>query len=106
MFQLSMAMGRWIDEIEQLPVSMLLEYMAFYNIEPWGEKRADLRHGYAAAVTYNLQRGRGARPLKAKDFMPDFSGPVRQSPEHIRNVLVMYAKSHNANLEKKNGKHR
>ncbi len=96
MFKLSLVMGKWIHEVEQIPASELMEYMAEYNIEPFGADRDDLRIGYAAAVTYNVNRPRRARGLKPKDFIPQYHAPRVQSADHIKNVFMMFAKAHNA----------
>lgn len=70
-----------------------------YNIEPFGADRDDIRTAYAAAVTYNVQRHRGARGIKPKEFMPQWHAPRKQSQEHIKNVLTMFAKAQNAKVK-------
>lgn len=46
--------------------------MEYYQLEPWGERRADLRAGTIAAVLVNgnPHRGPNARPVKPEDFFP------------------------------------
>lgn len=47
------------------------EWMAHYEIEPWGEIVADLRHGTATALHANLNRDAEKRPepYRAEDFI-------------------------------------
>jgi hypothetical protein len=104
MVQLSVLMGRWIHEIEELPISELAEYMAEYCIEPYGQARDDIRTAYAAAVSYNLMRPHKARGRRPAEFMVDWT-PRVQSAEHIKNVLFMFARAHNASLGKGHGQH-
>ena len=46
--------------------------MAYEHIEPFGETRADLRTGIVASILANVNRKKGARASKPKDFMPEF----------------------------------
>jgi len=56
----------------------LAEWMAYFEIDPFGEERADLRAGIVASTVANSQRGRRGTAFKPKDFMPKF-GQTRQS---------------------------
>lgn len=46
------------------------EWMALYQLEPWGEARADVAAGQVAALIANVHRGRDAPPFKTLDFCP------------------------------------
>jgi hypothetical protein len=52
----------------------LQECMAYYELEPWGEERMDLRFAMLTAFLYNSLRSRSQPELTAADFMPDFLG--------------------------------
>jgi len=52
----------------------LSEWAVYYDLEPFGEERADLRAGTVAATMANTSRRKGRRPYKPADFMPRF-GP-------------------------------
>ena len=65
----------------------MMEWMAFYNIDPWGETRADLRAGIIASTTYNVQRGKG-QARKASEFMPDFEEKEEQTIETMKIKLL------------------
>lgn len=46
--------------------------MAYSYVEPFGERRADIRAGTIAAMIFNRQRSEKESPLQAADFFPDF----------------------------------
>lgn len=48
----------------------LTEWMAFWQLDPWGDSRADLRAGVIASTIANVHRGADTRPYKPMDFMP------------------------------------
>lgn len=46
-----------------------MQWVAYAELEPWGEERADVRAGIIAATVYSLLRPRGARAMTVRDFM-------------------------------------
>lgn len=54
------------------------EWQAFWQMEPWGEGRGDLRAGIIASTMANLWRGADTPPFTPQDFMPQLD---RQSTE-------------------------
>lgn len=78
-----------------MTMRQLREWMAYYEVEPWGEDRADLRAGIIAATTANVWRGRGPA-AKPSDFMPRFDGPAKQSQQEMHEIFAAYAAAHNA----------
>jgi len=52
-----------------MPVAEYRSWMDFYQVEPWGDLRADLRAGIIASTFVRLMGAKGARP-KPLDFMP------------------------------------
>lgn len=63
--------------------------MDYYELEPWGEERADLRIGTLAAATVNLHLKKGAKPFRAPDFMPYLGSKpeAAASAAEIKSVL-------------------
>jgi hypothetical protein len=55
---------REIDSVE------FADWMAFYNIEPFGERIADIRMGMLAATTANIHRDPKTKAFEPADFMP------------------------------------
>lgn len=61
------------------------EWMAFAELEPFGEERADLRSAIVAAVFANANRDRKKRPrpFAPADFMP-FREKAQPTSEDLR----------------------
>lgn len=55
------------------------EWAQFYELEPWGEERADIRSGIVASTIANANRDAKKRkkPFTVEDFMPRFGQPAR-----------------------------
>lgn len=72
--RLALAVGRAdVDGLlAELSSPQIAEWMAYFAIEPFGERRADLRAAIIAATIANAQRAKDSRPFKPQDFMPDF----------------------------------
>ena len=51
-------------------------WAAFYQTEPWGEERADLRAGIIAHTVYAMNRGKGSAAMSPAEFMPQFDRPA------------------------------
>lgn len=47
----------------------MTEWQAFYDLEPFGDMRADLRAGIVASTVANVM-GDPKKPLSPSDFMP------------------------------------
>lgn len=67
------------------------EWIAYSRLEPWGEDRDDLRMGIVASVIANSNRGKGQKPYKPGDFIPDFE-PVSEEAQ----IEQMIAKARKA----------
>ena len=71
------------------------EWMAYYQLEPFGEERADLRNAQLCCLYANSKTKKGKR-YKLKDFMPRFE---KESPEdrnkRIRATLMAFAAAQN-----------
>ncbi|WP_428719139.1 phage tail assembly protein T [Undibacterium curvum] len=57
-----MALGKTVGEIEQMPQAEFVEWMEFYDIEPFGLPVADVFHAHGLAVHLNMQRDQKSRP--------------------------------------------
>ena len=52
MFRLALALGRTVAELQQtLSAAELVEWMAFYRIDPWGGYRA----GFSGTTSFKLK---------------------------------------------------
>lgn len=54
------------------------EWLAYYQIEPWGEERADLRAGIVASTVANVHRTKSQKAYKPEDFVPKFKVPEKE----------------------------
>lgn len=54
----------------------------YYQLEPFGEERADLRAGIVASTIANVNRDtkRRSKPFAPSDFMPDFDNSRAPKP--------------------------
>lgn len=58
----------------------LMEWVAYSELEPFGEERADWRSGMVASVVANVNRDpKRGRPFQPKDFMPQFDEKAARS---------------------------
>lgn len=72
--------------LARMPSRLFSEWMAYAQLEPFGEGRADLRAGIVASVIANRWRGEDEREYKPEDFvampeLPKEAEPV-QSWQH------------------------
>jgi len=74
--------------------------MAFAQIEPFGDVRADIRAGMVASPLLNVHIRKGSRRAKPSDFMLNLLPPEPQSPEDMKALLKMFASSHQGKIER------
>lgn len=58
--------------LESITSTQLSEWMAYYELDPWGGERADLLAGIIASTIANCNRAKNQPAFKPKDFMPRF----------------------------------
>ncbi|QDU62173.1 hypothetical protein Pan216_30400 [Planctomycetes bacterium Pan216] len=56
--------------LRSLDSAELTEWTAYWNLEPWGEEKADYRTGLLASVMCNLWKSKKGKTYKPEDFMP------------------------------------
>lgn len=80
-------MNRRVCDLEQWGADELLEWEAFYRLEPWGEERMDLRFATLMAIVLNkLNFTKDAKSVMPEDLMPDFAGDRRPQEEEPREL--------------------
>jgi hypothetical protein len=74
------------------------EWQAWYELNPWGEDRADLRAGIIASTIANTNRGKGQKAFKPSDFMPEFDKPPPkpQTQAEMASLMNVFAARQNA----------
>jgi hypothetical protein len=87
-FRLALALGYTHPDVmlQHLTSRQFNEWQAFYQIDPFGEARGDLRTGILASVISNRMRGKHETALQPVDFMP-FMHPQEQTPEDMQRTL-------------------
>lgn len=86
-----MALGRHdVDGLlAEMSSSQLAEWIAFYQLEPWGEERADLRAGIVASTIANVNRSqKQKKPYKPDDFMPRFDVEPEEPAETAMRLMA------------------
>lgn len=72
--------------LEEMDAGMLVEWMGYSWLEPWGEERADLRAGVICTHVERLAVGRKSRS-RPQDFVMKFGPREVQSADQIRQAL-------------------
>lgn len=80
-----------------LTAKQLRELLAFSELEPFGERRADYRSAQIVQILYNINRGKGVEAIKLEECLLQFEGtdaaPKRQQTwqeqEAIMKMWVM-----------------
>lgn len=75
------------------------EWLAYQELDPATEERADLRSAIIAAVIANLFRGKSGKAASPMDFMPFAERPQRSSID-IENDILAWAKGRQRMQEK------
>lgn len=87
MFRLALALGCTVSELTaRLSSKELVEWWAYSNLEPWGDRRADLRsaiQAYASAAPWS-------KTAKVTDFLLDFEPAAERqmTVEEWRSYLI------------------
>jgi hypothetical protein len=87
-----------------MPVSELLarissqeltEWMAYYELDPFGSERDDLRSGIVSAVIANVHRDpkKRSKPFEAADFMPYLEKPELSQEQIAAKVAAAFGVS-------------
>lgn len=75
-----MLVGPMLEAIDSRELS---EWIAYAELEPFGEERADLRAGIIASTNVNLWRSKGQPACRADAFMPKFDREEKAAPAII-----------------------
>lgn len=77
-FRLALKLGRTVDELQRSMSSAEFgEWIAYYSIEPFGDRMEDLRAGVVASVVANVNRGKDTPAFAPLDFVPWAQEPAK-----------------------------
>lgn len=83
-------MGVTVDYLlKNISARELTEWMAYYQVEPFGEARDDLRMGMICSTIANVNRGKNGRVYKPEDFIPRFDRPKQQTWQEQLRIVEM-----------------
>jgi hypothetical protein len=91
-------LGKTLAEIDALSIDEFVQWMCFYSIEPFGEKRGDIQSAIIAQTMANIHRASDAKPYTVKDFIPEFieRKPERQPLQHQISIWQAIVTAQNA----------
>jgi hypothetical protein len=85
--RLAIALGMTVRELlQRMDSRELVDWIAYWQLEPWGEERADLRAGIVASAATNVWVKKGKR-TKPQDFVPRY-GPEPGTPTQPQSEMV------------------
>jgi hypothetical protein len=80
-------MGRTVGELlDSLDAAELVQWFAYYDIDPWTENRDDWRMGMMASVFANVMTGSKHMP---QDFTPVFKAAETVTEEVDQDLLKL-----------------
>lgn len=91
LFRLALALGKTVSELRAtLSNAEFQEWCLYFQIEPFGESRADLRNGIVAATIQNVYSAwvGGEQTARPADFMPYIDKPEPTQPVEDDRVLT------------------
>lgn len=85
--ELGMSVRRAQAEIDSAEFG---EWVAFYSIEPFGDRTADFRAGVLASTVANVNRGKDTPAFRPLDFIPWAQEPKPDTPPPPEAVAAMF----------------
>ncbi len=68
--------------LASLTTKQLLEWQVFYNLEPFGDRRADFHAASICSILANIAaaRGRSGKRFSTRDFLLEFTDTPKAAP--------------------------
>ena len=73
--------------LRELDSHQIAEWMAYSQLEPFGDQEAFWRSGMVASTIANANKGKNTKAFAPEDFMPKLKKP-KQSIEEIKEVMM------------------
>jgi hypothetical protein len=65
-----LALGKTLKQLyKEIDSAELSEWEAYYNLEPWGQLKEDIRTGIIASTMANVNRGKDTKAFTYNDFV-------------------------------------
>lgn len=68
----------------------LVEWQVYYELEPFGEERADARSALAASALLNAWRSKKDKPVTPEMFMPFSEKPPPPEPKTPGEIMAAF----------------
>ena len=78
--------------LQKLDYKELIEWMAFYEISPFGDERSDFQAGVIASTVANVNKRKNRKPYRPQDFMFKPSKKKQTVDEQWQIILDMHKK--------------
>lgn len=85
--ELGMSVRRAQAEIDSAEFG---EWIAFYSLEPFGDRTADYRAGVVASTIANVNRGKDTPAFGPVDFIPWAQPPKDETPPQPEAVAALF----------------
>lgn len=76
--------------LKSMSSSELTEWIAFYQIEPFGVQVDDNRSAIVAATIANQHRGKNKRPIPADRFVPKYGKRRRGKKQTVAQMRAVF----------------
>lgn len=71
MFRLALALGRTVRELGEMPHAEFVEWQAFYQLEPFGDRMTQMATAHGAAAMVAAHGVSGARALSIVPWLDE-----------------------------------
>ncbi len=88
--------------LAELPRRAFLDWVAYHELEPWDQDRADLRSAIVAATLANVFRQRGQPPRRVRDFLA-YRGPRQPMSQAKLELFKSLMRNANGDARKPDG---
>lgn len=88
MYELALALGRSVRELEQWPASEVLGWQAFYRIQPFGPWRDNLHSAQIAHILAAVNTPSGKPKPRLQDYM--YQDPETRRRNEERQALAWF----------------
>ncbi len=83
--------------LDRMSITLFREWRAYFDLEPFGEERADYRAASIVQMLYNINRRRGTPAKPVRDFVLEFGEtavPKRKTWQEMKAIGAMIASAH------------
>jgi hypothetical protein len=99
-FRLAKELGMSVRRAqEEIASDEFTEWIAYYELEPFGELRADVRQAHTSAILASVHRRKGSRQPRIADFIFEGKPAAKQSIDDMHNIFRQFVSAHNKAIQ-------